>query len=93
MLLKYIEKKQKFQFIGLQGYQEIYKKNSIKVDLHRAKKIFTNFKEKFKFIRNKFLKVGFPLPFNNSVIKDFIYQRETVQQNSEEQLIILSHFF
>ena len=84
ILLKYIEKKQKFQLIGPHRYQEIYKKNSIKVDLHRAKKISTNFKEDFKVIRNKFLKAGFPLPFNNSVIKDFIYQKETVQQNSEE---------
>ena len=76
MLLKYIEKKQKFQFLGLHRYQEIQKKNLIKVYLHRAKKISTNFKEDFKFIRNKFLKAGFPLPFNNSVIKDFIYQNQ-----------------
>ena len=60
------------------------KKNIIKVDLHHAKKISDNFKEDFKFIRNKFLKACFLLTFNNSVIKDFIYQKQTVRQNSEE---------
>ena len=48
-----------------------YRRNSIKVDLHRAKKVSTNLKEEIKFIRNKFIKADFPLPFINSVIKDF----------------------
>ena len=46
-----------------------YKRNSIKVDLLRAKKISTNFEEEIKFIRNKFIRADFPLPFINSVIK------------------------
>ena len=70
-----------------------YKRNSIKVDLHRAKKISTNFKEEIKFIRNKFIKADFPLPFINSVIKDFNNQQKIVQQNNEEELIIPSYFF
>ena len=70
-----------------------YKRNSIKVDLHHAKKIFTNFKEEIKFIRNKFTKADFPLPFINSVIKDFKNQKRIAQKKNEEELIIPSYFF
>ena len=70
-----------------------YKRNSIKVDLHRAKKISANFKEEIKFIRNKFIKIDFPLPFINSVIKDFNNQQKIVQQNNKEELIFPSYFF
>ena len=56
-----------------------YKRNSIKTDLHQAKKISTNFKEEIKFIRNKFIKANFLLPFINSVIKDFKNRQETAQ--------------
>ena len=47
------------------------KRNSIKVDLHLAKNISINFEEELKFIRNKFIKANFPVPFINNVIKDF----------------------
>ena len=70
-----------------------YKRNSIKVDLHRAKNISTNFEEELKFIRNKFIKADFPVPFINNVIKDFKNQQKSVQQNNEEELIIPSYFF
>ena len=70
-----------------------YKRNSIKVDLHRAKNISTNFEEELKFIRNKFIKADFPVPFINNVIKDFKNQQKNVQQNNEEELIIPSYFF
>ena len=70
-----------------------YKRNSFQVDLHGAKKISTNFKEEIKFIRNKFLNADFPLPFINSVVKDFVNQQETVQLNNVEQPIIPSYFF
>ena len=53
-----------------------YKRNSIKVDLHRAKNISTNFKEELKFVRNKFIKADFPVPFINNVIKDFKNQQK-----------------
>ena len=61
-----------------------YKRNSINVDLHRAKKIFTNFKEEIKFIRNKFIKADFPFPFINSVIKDFKNQKKIVQKTTKK---------
>ena len=53
-----------------------YKRNSIKVDLHRAKNISTNFEEELKFIWNKFIKADFPVPFINNVIKDFKNQQK-----------------
>ena len=65
-----------------------YKRNIVIADLHCAKRDFHNFKEKIEFIRSKFLKADFPLPFINSLIKDFINQQETVQQNNKEEFII-----
>ena len=53
-----------------------YKRNSIKVDLHRAKNISTNFEEELKFIRNKFIKADLPVPFINNLIKDFKNQQK-----------------
>ena len=71
-----------------------YKRNSIKVDLHRAKKISSNFGEEMKYIKRKFIKADFPLPFVNSVIKEFQTQQEKLQQtNTEKELIIPSNFF
>ena len=67
-----------------------YKRNSIKVDLHRAKKISTNLKEEIKFIRNKFIKAD--LPFIDNVIKDFSNQQKIVQQDNEEEQTIPSYF-
>ena len=61
-----------------------YKRNSIKVELHRAKKIFTNFKEEIKFIRNKYIKADFSLPFINSVIKDFKNQKKIAQKTTKK---------
>ena len=65
----------------------------MKVDIHHAKKISTNFTEEIKFIRDKFIKVDFPQLLINSIIKDFINQLETIQQNNDEELIIPSYFF
>ena len=45
-----------------------------------------------KFIKD-IHKTDFPLPFINSVTKDFFNQQETVQQSNEEELIIRSYFF
>ena len=67
-----------------------YKRNSIKVDLHRAKKISTNLKEEIKFIRNKFIKAD--LPFIDNVIKDLSNQQKIVQQDNEEEQTIPSYF-
>ena len=66
-----------------------YKRNSIKVDLHRAKKISTNFKEEIKFIRNKFIKADLSLPFINNVIKDFSNQQKIIQQDNEKSKLFL----
>ena len=88
MSLKYIEKKQKLLLIGLRRYLR-----DTKESLHRAKKISTIFKEDIKFTKNKFIKADFPLPFINSVIKDFNNKQKIVQQNNKEELIIPSYFF
>ena len=92
MLLKYIEKKQKFQLIGLHGCLS-ETKETVSKQISIVKKIPTNFKEEITFIRNIFIKADFPLPFINSVIKDFNNQQETAQKNNEEELIVPSYFF
>ena len=61
-----------------------YKRNIIKVDLHRTEKISTNFKEDIKFIWNKFIKTDFPLPFINGVIKDFNNQQKSYNKTTKK---------
>ena len=59
-ILKYIEKKPpKNPAHWFSKIHKRYKRHSIKVDLHRAKKVSANFKEETKFIRNKFVKANF----------------------------------
>ena len=69
------------------------KRNSIKVDVHRAKNISNNFREEIKFIRNKFIKADFPLSFINSVIKDFSNQQKKRTTKQLRRVISLSYFF
>ena len=47
------------------------RKSSSKGDLHRAKKISSNFKQEVDIIREKFSNVGYPPGFIKSVIDDF----------------------
>ena len=90
---KVYRKETKIPAHGSSQIPKRYKRNSIKVDLHRTKNISTNFEEELKLIRNKFIKADFPVPFINIVIKDFKNQQTNVQQNNEEELIIPSYFF
>ena len=48
-----------------------YKRNSINTDLHRAKRIASNFHLEIRIIRKKYLKAGYPLKFINSIIRNF----------------------
>ena len=93
MLLKYIEKKQKFQLIGLHRYLRDTKGTVSKQISIALKKISTYFKEEIKFTRNKFIKADLPLLFINNVTTDFNNQQETAHQNNKEELIIPSYFF
>ena len=48
-----------------------YKPNTINGDLHRSKRISSNFDEEIPLIKEKFLKADYPLPFVNSVVNEF----------------------
>ena len=49
-----------------------YKQNTISGDLHRSRKIASNFDIEIKVIKAKYNKAGYPRRFIESVIRDFI---------------------
>ena len=49
-----------------------YKRNAINGDLHRAKRIATDFDNEIVQIKEKFLAANFPPRFINSVCNDFL---------------------
>ena len=48
-----------------------YKRNTINGDLHRSKRISSNFDEEIPLIKEKFMKADYPLRFINSVVNEF----------------------
>ena len=60
-----------------------YKRNTIKTDLYRAKRISSDFQNELDIIKKKYLKANFPIRFINSVIRDF---------NEPEEEMIIPHF-
>ena len=61
-----------------------YKRNSIKTELYRAKRISSNFTSEVTVIRNKFESAGYPKRFVNSIIREF----NAVKENDESDFII-----
>ena len=71
-----------------------YKRNSLLGELHRAKKISSNFQRKVKNIKEKFSKANFPLRFINSVVAQFnnsTYNNN--ERNEEDEMIIPLQLF
>ena len=66
-----------------------YKKNSIKTELSRAKRILSNFTSEVTVIRNKFESAGYAKRFVNSIIREL----NAVKENDENDLIILPCLF
>ena len=62
-----------------------YKKNAISGELHRAKKISSNFQSKIARIKAKFLNAGFPYKVIESTINNF--------NNADEELMIPKWLF
>ena len=48
-----------------------YKGNAINGDLHRSKRISSNFDKEISLIKEKFMKADHPLRFMNSVVNEF----------------------
>ena len=51
-----------------------YKRNAIKIELHRALKIASNFDTELVRIRNKFREAGYPKRFVEAVIREFLHK-------------------
>ena len=66
-----------------------YKRNSIKRELNRAKRIPSHFNEEVALIRKKFINVDFPVRFVNSNINSFINNTE---EQEEIEFIIPPYF-
>ena len=69
-----------------------YKRNIINGELHRAKKIATDFSKEIIRIRNKFKYAGYPIRYINSVINAFNdtnRNRENVEDNKPEITVSL----
>ena len=66
-----------------------YKRNLIKGDLHRSKKIATDFQKEVTSVRKKYLKVDYPIKFINNVINEFCNETESI----EDSYIIPSNLF
>ena len=70
-----------------------YKRNSIITDLHRAKRIATDFNKEVKIIRNKFIKADYPRGFINNVIKQFNQDQLHNEITEEDEPLIPPDFF
>ena len=71
-----------------------YKSNTLLGELHRAKKISSNFRKEVKNIKQKFNKANFPLRFINSVVAQFnknMYNNK--ERNEEDGMIIPPQLF
>ena len=61
-----------------------YKRNNINGDLHRAKKIASNFENEIIKIRKKYIKADYPLRYINSVISAFNNECALEDNNNNE---------
>ena len=55
-----------------------YKRNAIAGELHRAKKIASNFSNELKIIKIKYLLIGFPIHIINAVFRRFNQEKDEV---------------
>ena len=58
-----------------------FKRNNINNDLHRAKKISSDFSTEIKEIKQKYNNADYPGRFVESVVKDFIEKEEHLERN------------
>ena len=66
-----------------------YKRNSIKTEMYRAKRISSNFTREVTVTRNKFESAGYPKSFLTNIIREF----NAVKENEESDFIIRSWLF
>ena len=64
-----------------------YKRNNILGDLHRSKRISSNFNQEVEVIRGKYKKAGFPIKFINSVMRQFKTQMDNEITNLGKKVL------
>ena len=71
-----------------------YKRNTLLGELHRAKKISSNFQKEVKNNKEKFNKANFPLRFINNVVAQFNKNmHNNKERNEEDEMIIPPQLF
>ena len=70
-----------------------YKKNSITIDLDRAKRIATDFNKAVEIIINKFIKADYPKAFINNVIKQFNQDQLHNEITEKDEPLVPSDIF
>ena len=60
------------------------KRNIITNDLHRSKKISSDFQKEIKAITQKYEKAGYPTRYIKSIVRDF-QEKERIRENREER--------
>ena len=75
----------------------MYQRNAISVDLHRSKRITSNFDMKVRIIKSKFKSVGQTLPFIENAIRTFkeknIVDQNNIPDDNDDEPLITSYFF
>ena len=88
-------KEMKLPFHWTSAVPKHYKKNVIIGDLHCVNNLSSNFAQEVGIIRNKYIKVGYPFGFINSIIDGFNQEKEdTLMPTSllEERKEVTSKF-
>lgn len=82
-------KESKLPFHWTSAVPNSYKRNVVIGDLHRIKKISSNYKQETKVIKTKYHKAGYPTRFINSILNNFEQEKE----KEEDELLIPPMFF
>ena len=72
-----------------------YKRNTVNGDLHRSKRISSNFQEEIPVIKKKFMEVDYPLSFINSVVNEFQKGKECDKSSEPSKHLRsnINHYF
>ena len=80
----FIGKNKKLPLPWTSKTQKRYKQNTINADLHRSKRISSNFEDEILLIKEKFMKDDYPLRFISSVVNEF----QKCQECGEKSFVI-----
>ena len=91
--IKLYRKQTKSPFPWSSNIPKRYKRNAIKSDLHRSKRIAKDFEKGIVQIKKKFLAANFPSRFITSVCNDFLNQEKLILSFQQDFLILSFQLF